>query len=130
MTKETFVDLWQYDKKQHLWSIEHIFPQGENIPQAWVSMIADGDISKANLYREDYAHTIGNLTISGFNSTLSNKSFEDKRDRVNNSGNYVGYKNGLKLNEDLKDETSWTIEKIKSRTEKLVTQTMKLFSLT
>jgi len=40
MTKETWVDLWRFEIKQFVWTIEHIFPQGENIPPSWVSMIA------------------------------------------------------------------------------------------
>ncbi|MCH8491129.1 MAG: DUF262 domain-containing protein, partial [Oceanicaulis sp.] len=30
MTRESNVDLWRVDKKQFVWTIEHIFPQGEN----------------------------------------------------------------------------------------------------
>lgn len=32
MTKETWVDLWKFESKQFVWTIEHIFPQGGNIP--------------------------------------------------------------------------------------------------
>ena len=46
MTKETWVDLWKLEDKQFVWTIEHIFPQGENIPRVWVDMIADGDEKK------------------------------------------------------------------------------------
>lgn len=69
MTRETFVDLWrQYDSKQFVWSIEHIFPQGNNIPKPWVDMIAGGDPGKAHEYQALYVHTLGNLTITGYNS--------------------------------------------------------------
>ncbi|MFO7802036.1 MAG: DUF262 domain-containing protein, partial [Desulfovermiculus sp.] len=36
MTRETKVDLWQLDGKRFVWTIEHILPQGENIPASWV----------------------------------------------------------------------------------------------
>lgn len=47
-TKETFRDLWEKEeqgkngKKVYVWTIEHIFPERENIPSDWVNMIADG----------------------------------------------------------------------------------------
>ena len=64
-------------------------------------MIAAGDAKKAKSVQETHVHKLGNLTISGFNSALGNKSFVDKRDRTDNKGREVGYKNGLKLNTEL-----------------------------
>ena len=32
-TKEIFKDLWERDKNRYLWTIEHIFPEGKNIPK-------------------------------------------------------------------------------------------------
>ncbi len=98
MTRETWVDLWRMDGKQFIWTIEHIFPQGERIPKSWVEMIADGDKAAATEYQRSHAHKLGNLTLSGFNSSLGNKSFEDKRDRTDRKGRPVGYKNSLSLN--------------------------------
>jgi len=97
MTRESRVDLWQIDGKQYVWTIEHIFPQGENIPLAWVDMMAEGDQKKAKEIQQAHVHRLGNLTISGFNSSLGNKSYGDKRDRTDAKGRAVGYKNGLKL---------------------------------
>lgn len=129
MTKETWVDLWRIENKKFVWTIEHIFPQGENIPQPWINMIAAGDEKKAMKIQQTHVHKLGNLTISGFNSALGNKSFKDKRDRVDRQGLQVGYKNGLKLNEDLATATSWSVEQIDLRTNKFVQQVIKLFKL-
>ncbi|SDX87618.1 Uncharacterized conserved protein, contains ParB-like and HNH nuclease domains [Allochromatium warmingii] len=129
MTKENWVDLWAERSKQFLWSIEHIFPQGENIPDAWVEMIADGDKNKAQEFKETHIHKLGNLTLSGFNSNLSNRSFKEKRDLTDQRGLSIGYKNGLNLNAELVNLESWTIKNIDERTEQLVNQSMKLFSL-
>lgn len=129
MTKESWVDLWRFENKQFVWTIEHIFPQGENIPQSWITMIADGDEIKAKEIQETHVHKLGNLTISGFNSALGNKSFEDKRDRLDRQGRAVGYKNGLKLNEDLVASAGWSVVQIDSRTDKLVQQVTQLFKL-
>jgi len=127
MTHEIWRDLWDVKNKQFVWTIEHIFPQGERIPHAWVDMIAGGAEDKAKDFQQAYVHKLGNLTISGYNPTLSNKSFEEKRDRKDKKGSYVGYRNGLKLNEDLADCPEWSIEQIKDRTVKLVNQAMELF---
>ncbi len=129
MTKETWVDLWKYEGKLFVWTIEHIFPQGDNIPASWMTMIAGGDEKKAKSIQETHVHKLGNLTISGFNSALGNKSFKDKRDRKDAQGRSVGYKNGLKLNADLAEADSWSVEKIEARSDVLVGQVMAMFSM-
>ena len=130
MTRETKVDLWALKGKQYVWTIEHIFPQGDNIPIDWVEMIADGDTELAEEYRQAYVHCLGNLTISGYNSTLGNKSFEDKKNRVDKQGRKVGYNNGLYLNESLIEQDSWSVQKIEDRTDRLVAEIMEKYLLT
>ncbi|WP_024334647.1 DUF262 domain-containing protein [Desulfotignum balticum] len=129
MTKETWVDLWDFEKKKFFWTIEHIFPQGKNIPKAWIDMVGDGDEQTAREIQQSHVHKLGNLTISGFNSALGNKSFAEKRDRIDQKGRAVGYKNGLKLNEDLAEAERWDKEQIDKRTEKLVDEAVLLFRL-
>lgn len=121
-TKEIYSDLWARDNsKKYIWTIEHIFPEGENIPDAWVDMIADGDKALAKQYRSDYVHTLGNLTITGYNQNLSNMAFEQKRDRKSKDKTKdVGYRNGLYLNQDVVNEDTWTIQKIIDRTNAIV----------
>ena len=130
MTVENERDLWRKTgSNQYVWSIEHIFPQGPNIPDKWVEMIADGDRTKAREFQSLYVHTFGNLTITGYNSTLSNKAFSEKKERKDSNGNYIGYRNGLSLNDDVCDKDSWTIDIIKARTEKMVKEIMEMFVL-
>lgn len=92
-------------------------------------MIANGDKNLAIEYLNNYVHTLGNLTITGYNQNLSNLSFEKKKNRVNKDGNYIGYKNGLKLNDDVVSKDAWHIEDIKERTNRLVDFFMKEFEL-
>lgn len=133
MTKETWADLWEYkqyektNKQVFVWTIEHIFPEGENIPQVWVDMIADGDRERANCYLQEYVHKLGNLTITGYNSALSNYSFEQKRDRANKEGKYIGYKNGLEINHELAEKDSWSVDDILERTKRLVKEVTEMF---
>lgn len=129
MTRETQVDLWALKGKQYVWTIEHIFPQGENIPDSWVQMIADGDANVAEQHRQTYAHCLGNLTISGYNSALGNKSFGEKQSRTDSQGREVGYNNGLYLNQALATEDSWTVEKLKARTVQLVLEVQAKYPL-
>ena len=129
MTKETWVDLWKYEGKLFVWTIEHIFPQGDNIPASWITMIADGDEKKAKAIQGTHVHRLGNLTISGFNGALGNKSFKDKRDRQDSKGREVGYKNGLKLNAELATAEAWSVTQIDARTVRLVDQVMSQFAM-
>ena len=128
MTLETFTNLWERTQSGvYRWTIEHIFPEGEKIPQAWKDMIAGGDDSLAIEYLHKYAHVFGNLTLTGYNSTLSNLPFDVKRDRKDKNGNNVGYKNGLSLNAELANKECWTVEDIEKRTNELVSQLLLLF---
>ncbi|MDE5879885.1 MAG: HNH endonuclease family protein, partial [Desulfovibrio sp.] len=130
MTRESMVDLWKVkNNSQFTWTIEHIFPQGERIPDEWVTMMAGGDKEKAKELQQSHVHKLGNLTISGFNSQLGNQSFMKKRDRTDHAGRPIGYRNGLKLNEDLARASGWSVAQIDARTKKLVDQAMELFKL-
>lgn len=129
MTRETQVDLWALKGNQYVWTIEHIFPQGENIPTVWIDMIANGDAQAAEEYRQRYVHCLGNLTISGYNSALGNKSFKDKQNRMDKQGRKVGYNNGLYLNQNLAQEDNWSVDKIKARTDRLVKEIINKYPL-
>jgi len=130
MTVENEKDLWRKtNSNQYVWSIEHIFPQGSNIPDEWVDMIANGDREKAKEYQSLYVHTFGNLTITGYNSNLSNKSFAEKKERKDANGQYIGYRNGLNLNDDVCDKDEWTVDFIKARTDRMVNEIMTMFAL-
>lgn len=100
MTKESWTDLWEYEKTHYKWTIEHILPQGKNLPPAWIKMLG-GDATKAADVQQQFMHTLGNLTLTGYNSNLGNKSFDEKKDRTDSRGNYIGFRNSLQLNKDV-----------------------------
>jgi hypothetical protein len=60
---------------------------------------------------------------------LSNLDFIEKRERTNKEGKFVGYKNGLEINEELATRDDWHIEDIKERTERLATKLVNKFKL-
>jgi len=133
-TKEKFTDLWKRDSRgDYVWTVEHIFPQGPNIPESWVKMIANGDDEEARErargLREQHVHKLGNLTVTGYNSKLGNKSFPEKRDRKDAAGKPVGFKNGLYLNAELREKEAWTVADIEARTSVLVEEAMTLFAI-
>lgn len=129
VTKE-MKGLWdRYKSGSYVWTIEHVFPQGKNIPASWVDMIADGNEEKAEEIQGKYVHTLGNLTLTGYNSTLGNLSFKEKKNRKDKSGNEVGYLNGLNINADIAIHDAWTLDDITARTDKLVPDVLDLFIL-
>jgi len=91
-------------------TIEHIFPQ--NPDAKWKAELR---IDEYNYIKENYLNTIGNLTLSGNNGKLGNKSFIDKRDLEN-----VGYKDSrLWLNKYLSVLEKWNKLEIEKRFDRL-----------
>jgi uncharacterized protein with ParB-like and HNH nuclease domain len=142
-TREYSPDLWQRNPNNDtfVWTIEHIFPEGLNIPQNWIDMIASGDKEKAEEIQSEIVHKLGNLTLSAYNSNLSNRSFTDKQNlstrKVGLAELKIGYKNGLSLNNlpfqvNGQDKTlstieAWTRESIEARTDKMVSKLIEIF---
>jgi len=126
---EALPDLWSRIGSKYRFEIEHVFPQGSNIPQAWIDMIVGGDKDNAKKLQDDYVHKLGNLTLTAYNKELRNWSFEKKRE-LKVGTKYTGYKNGLYLNKDLAKEPQWTIDKIVVRTDALVKEALNLFKFT
>lgn len=87
-------------------TIEHIFPQNPE-PKWKVDLGAE----EYNLVKENYLNTIGNLTLSGNNGKLGNKSFLYKRDLEK-----AGYKDSrLWLNKYLSNSDKWNKTEIETR---------------
>lgn len=127
MTKETWKDLWASEKGHYVWTIEHVLPQGANLPGAWKEMLGGAEAAAAA--QEVDVHRLGNLTITAYNSTLSNKSFVEKRDRTDSQGRLIGYRNGLTLNADLANRSTWTVTDIEARTNVLADNVIARFPL-
>jgi hypothetical protein len=132
MTKESWQDLWARDQNRsgdssYRWTIEHILPQSDVMVPAWVQML--GGVDEAKDTQAALVHHLGNLTITGYNSALGKKSFLDKRDRRDDSGKFIGYRNGLNLNSDLATRDDWGREAILQRTNSLAQQVVDSFPL-
>lgn len=88
-----------------------------------------GGAEEAFEVQSKYVHTLGNLTISGYNSALGNKSFDEKKDRRDKSGKPVGYNNGLNLNKWVFEQSTWGEKQILDRTEELASRAFALFRI-
>jgi hypothetical protein len=95
-------------------TIEHIFPQNPD-PQ-WQKDLPPEDCKK---FAESYLHTIGNLTLSGNNGSLGNRSFPEKKN-MNVDGKEQGYAfSRLWLNRSLKEIDSWGVAQYQNRSAEL-----------
>lgn len=91
-------------------TIEHIFPQNPN--EDWNASLSLEDFT---MFKDIFLNTIGNLTLSGNNGALSNKSFEAKKEMNTNDGEQ-GYKfSRLWLNDYLKGIERWSINEFTER---------------
>jgi uncharacterized protein with ParB-like and HNH nuclease domain/predicted transport protein len=103
-----------FDRKERVtvqdYTIEHIMPQNEFLSEIWQKALGD-DWKRIH---DQYLHTLGNLTLTGYNSEYSDRPFSEKRDMEG------GFKQSpLKLNEGLGSCLQWNEEAIKFRAEKL-----------
>ncbi len=98
-------------------TIEHIMPQ--KLTEEWERDLGENFQEIHN----KYLHTIGNLTLTGYNQEYSNNSFQEKRDMEK------GFKQSpLKLNQSLKDLKSFGEEEIKKRANDLADLALKIWT--
>ena len=92
------------------YTIEHIMPQNEQLGAAWRSALG----TEWQRIQQTWLHTLGNLTLTGYNSEYSDHPFTEKRDMEG------GFKQSpLKLNDGLGQLEQWNEEAIKTRAGKL-----------
>ena len=101
------------------YTIEHILPQNEDLSNQW--KVALGP--EWERIRSTWLHTIGNLTLTGYNSEYSDRPFADKRDM---EGGFN--KRPLRLNEDLRHLDAWNEDAIKARAAKLTEQALRVWA--
>ncbi|AFI01098.1 DUF262 domain-containing protein [Helicobacter pylori] len=116
-----FERLENFDRKErvytHEYTIEHIMPQ--TLTEQWEKDLGE-NFQKIH---KKYLHTIGNLTLTGYNPTYSNKPFQEKRDMEK------GFKDSpLRLNQGLRDLESFGEEEIKKRANDLADLALKIWT--
>lgn len=106
--------LENFDKKERIsvenYTIEHVLPQNKKLSSQW--QLALGDDWQS--IQEEYVHTIGNLTLTGYNSELSDRFFTEKRDM---EGGFAS--SPLTLNQSLRSHETWNKDSIQARSKLL-----------
>ena len=101
-------------------SIEHILPQNKNLSTAWQRMLgADWEI-----VRDRSLHTLGNLTLTGYNSELGDRPFAEKKELLEEAGSHITV-----LYSDVKDKEIWNADAIEARAQRLAGIILKLFPI-
>lgn len=92
------------------YTIEHIMPQNENLNAQWRKELGE-DWQRV---QQTWLHTLGNLTLTAYNSEYSDLPFDEKRDMDK------GFKTSpLKVNEGLGTIELWNEAAIIARAKKL-----------
>lgn len=112
-----------HDRKERVsvdeYTIEHILPQNENLSAAW-----KGDLGPEwDRIQKTWLHTLGNLTLTGYNPELSDRPFVTKRDMV---GGFAD--SPLRMNQGLGQLERWTEDAIKDRAGKLAAKAVSVWN--
>lgn len=101
------------------YTIEHILPQNENLSAKWRDALG----SDWKRVQETWLHTLGNLTLTGYNAEYSDRPFAAKRDLPG------GFRESpLKLNEGLGALDIWNEAAIQARARRLAEQAAKVWA--
>ena len=112
-TKDVYTHL-----DNNVYTIEHIMPQ--HLTPAWTEALG-ADYAEIH---ETWLHRLANLTLTGYNPGLSNKSFAEKRDAEES-----GYKaSGLKMNQKIASKSSWGLAELQERNDEMVALAKKIWS--
>ena len=108
------------------YTIEHILPQNESLSKEWQAELGP----EWQHLQQTWLHTLGNLTLTGYNSEYRDFPFAYKRDQViNKDGNPIGFAHSpLKLNLGLGKVTTWNEDAIKARADRLALEAAKVWS--
>lgn len=111
-----------YSRKEHVdpvtLTIEHVMPQtigNTKAGKSWQDMLGEDWL----VVHQKHLHTLGNLTLTGYNQELGNRSFDDKKKELANSK--------MLLNKPIAQLDEWDENAILNRGERLARETAKLW---
>ncbi|WRG11625.1 DUF262 and DUF1524 domain-containing protein [Helicobacter pylori] len=120
--REYFLErLENFERKErvyaHEYTTEHIMPQ--TLTEEWERDLGEN----FQAIHDKYLHTIGNLTLTGYNKEYNNKPFKEKRDMEK------GFKQSpLRLNQSLKDLEVFGEKEIEKRANDLADWALKIWT--
>jgi len=101
------------------YTIEHILPQNPKLSDAWKQALG----TEWERVQKQWLHTLGNLTLTGYNTEYSDRSFTEKRDMKG------GFKESpLKLNSGLGKLETWNEAAIQKRAGQLAEQVVAVWA--
>ncbi len=104
------LDRLENDSKEKIdtttFTVEHVMPQTKNLNQKWVEMLGQ---NWAEIQRT-WLHRLGNLTLTGYNSSYSDRAFEDKKS-IKGGFN----ESPLRLNSYIKQQSGWLPQQMEER---------------
>ena len=104
--------------KTEEFTLEHIMPQNENVPQAWRDELGENWMEIHN----KCLHRVGNLTLTGYNSELSDKAFAEKQKMEG------GFKDSpIRLNAGLATLEHWNENEIHKRSKILADKALEIW---
>lgn len=111
-----------HDRKEPVavdeYTIEHVLPQNQSMPEHWQRSLGGG----WERIRSKYLHTLGNLTLTGYNAEYSDHAFSQKRDMEG------GFRESpLRVNRDLGKATVWNETAIQKRANRLASEALKVW---
>ena len=113
--------LENFDRKEKIspkdYTLEHIMPQ--TLTKEWKMMLGEN----CKQVHKEYLNNVGNLTLTGYNSEYSNKSFQEKKEEIHGGFN----KSPLYLNSSVKDREVWNKEAILDRAKELSKTALKIW---
>lgn len=101
-------------------TIEHVMPQNKNLSTAWQKMLGENWITD----RDRWLHTLGNLTLTGYNSELGDRPFLEKKSMIEEKQTKV-----VVLYKDIQDKDQWNTQTISARADRLANIIFKLFPI-
>ncbi len=112
-TKDVYTHL-----DNNIYTIEHIMPQ--HLTPAWTESLG----ANAAEIHNTWLHRLANLTLTGYNPNLSNKTFAEKRDSEKG-----GYKSsGLKMNQKIATKDSWGLPELEERNNEMIALAKKIWA--
>ena len=99
-------------------SVEHIMPRAIANISEWREMLGD-DWEE---HHGTWLHRLGNLTLTAYNSTYSNRPFDEKKDI---SGGFR--ESPVRLNRYVAEQREWTVNEIEKRGEALAERALKIW---
>jgi len=114
--------LENFDRKERVtvdeFTIEHILPQNRDLSAAWREALGEN----WRQVQQTWLHTLGNLTLTGYNSEYSDRPFHEKRDMKG------GFRDSpIRLNVGLGRLDKWNEQAIAERAARLANKALQVW---